>query len=63
MSITPKELGQTSRKRESLPLQWLGDSDRQQRDGRFPMVGEGKGKGETIGYLARYADIKIVTLI
>ena len=60
MSITPEELGQTIRI-ESLPLQWRGDSVGQKRDGKFPMLGKDKGKGETIRYLAKYADIKIVS--
>ena len=59
VSITLEELGQTT-KRKFLPVHWLGDLDRQKGDGRFFMVGKGKGKGETIGHLAKQADIKIV---
>jgi hypothetical protein len=53
VSITPEELERAT-KSESLPMHWLGDSGGQKRrDGRFPMVGKGKEKGETIGYLAK----------
>ena len=62
VNITLEKLGQTT-KRESLPLQWRGDSVGQNRDGRLPMLGKDKGKGETIGYLAKYVDIKIVSLV
>ena len=63
MSITPEELGQAT-KRESLPLHWLGDSDVQKMDRRFPMVRKGKGskgKGETsnrlvLGHVGGYKD-------
>ena len=62
MSITPEELGQAIRI-ESLPLQWQGDSVRQKRDSKFSMLGKDKGKGEKIEYLAKYVDIKIVSLV
>ena len=64
VSITPDEVEQTM-KRESLLLQWRGDSVGQNRDGRFLMlVGrKDKGKGETIEYLAKYVDINIVSLV
>ena len=34
-----------------------------ERDGMFPMLGKDKGKGETIEHLAKYVDIKIVSLV
>ena len=40
-----------------------GDPAGQNRDGRFPMLGNDKGKGETIEYLAKYVDIKTVSLV
>ena len=51
------ELGQ-GMKGVSLPMHWLGDSVGQNRDGRFPMVGEAKDEGETIRLLGQ-VDIRL----
>jgi hypothetical protein len=37
------ELGWT-RRTESLPMHWVGGSDGQNKEGRFPMVGIGRDK-------------------
>jgi hypothetical protein len=59
VSITPMELGWT-RRTESLPMHWLGGSDGQNKEGRFPMVGIGrdeKGDNRLLGQ----ADMIIVS--